>query len=290
MMCEALELSDEQQRQLQLNELELIVEADRICRKHHIQYSLDGGTLLGAVRHKGFIPWDDDADIIMTRHEYAKFYKACKKELQKDKFFLQEYRTDPYYRWGYAKLRNLGTEYVRTGQEHMKYRTGVCIDIFVVDNMPDNLILRKMYHGLNFCIRKVLYSEIGMVHAGNLFLKGCYSLLYLFPKKWAFQIRNRMASVCNRTKTRLVNQYLYPLPKRCKYGVPASFFDKFVELEFEGMQFMAMKQYDAYLKLLYGDYMQLPPKEKQVGINTACRIKLKEITLEAVQSQYFHGK
>lgn len=74
-----VKLSDEQHRNLQLNELELIVEVDRICRKYNINYSLDGGTLLGAVRHKGFVPWDEDADVIFTRHEYAKFYRACKK-------------------------------------------------------------------------------------------------------------------------------------------------------------------------------------------------------------------
>ena len=72
-----VKLSDEQHRNLQLNELELIVEVDRICRKYNINYSLDGGTLLGAVRHKGFVPWDEDADVIFTRHEYAKFYRAC---------------------------------------------------------------------------------------------------------------------------------------------------------------------------------------------------------------------
>ena len=71
-----VKLSDEQHRNLQLNELELIVEVDRICRKYNIDYSLDGGTLLGAVRHKGFVPWDEDADVIFTRHEYAKFLQS----------------------------------------------------------------------------------------------------------------------------------------------------------------------------------------------------------------------
>lgn len=282
-----MELSSEQLRQLQLNELELIIEVDRICRKNHIKYSLDGGTLLGAIRHKGFIPWDDDADVIFTRHEYARFYRACKKDLKKDQFFLQEYRTDPYYRWGYAKLRHKGTEYVRMGQEHMKYQTGVCIDIFVVDNVPDNIVLRKINYYLNVCLRKILYSEVGQLAAPNAWLRAWYRILYRVPRDTVFRIRNTFAAINNRKNTELMSHLLFPYPKKaCKYGMPAKSFSDYIDVEFEGMTFKGLKNYDQYLKLLYGDYMVLPPEEKRHGINTASRIELKDVRLEDIQKRY----
>ncbi len=110
----------------------MLIEIDRICRENDIAYYLDGGTLLGAIRHDGFIPWDDDADIVMTRAEYGKFFKACQAgALDTDRFFLQDYTTDPEYRWGYAKLRRNGSEFLRKGQAHVKLNQSVIMDIFI---------------------------------------------------------------------------------------------------------------------------------------------------------------
>ena len=281
-----MELSPEELRRLQLNELEMAVEVDRICRKNHIKYSLDGGTLIGAVRHHGFIPWDDDMDMIFTRHEYAKFYRACKKDLDTDRFFLQEYRTDPYYRWGYAKLRRKGTEYIREGQEHMKYRTGICIDLFVADNVPDNQFLRKCYYTLNFCIRKVLYSELGKKAADSALMRKWYELLYLIPRDWMFKLRNQFAALCNLHRTELVSHLMYQYPERCKYGLPAACFDDYIQIEFEGMKFSALKKYDLYLTGAYGDYMTMPPVEERHGMNGASTLSMLDISLEDIQARY----
>lgn len=286
-MHEVVKLSPEKLRKLQLTALEMIVEVDRICRKHHIQYSLDGGTLLGAVRHHGFIPWDDDADIIFTRQEYAKFYRICKKELDQKRFFLQEYRTDPEYRWGYAKLRRKGTEFIRSGQEHMHYRTGVYIDIFVVDHVPDWGPTRKLHFGICFCLRKILYSELGMRSANQRWLRSFYRILYKIPRDVCFHVRNCLAAACNRRDTELVSHLLFPYPsKACKYGMPSRCFRKYREMDFEGMRFFVFEEYDMYLSLLYGDYMKLPPKEKRVERAEASKIELLDITLEGIQERY----
>lgn len=286
-MSEVLKLTPQELRTLQLIELEMIVEVDRICRKNHIQYTLDGGTLLGAVRHKGFIPWDDDADIVFSRHEYAKFYRACKKDLDTERFFLQEYRTDPGYRWGYAKMRRKGTEFVRAGQEHMRYRTGVCIDLFPLDNVPDNAVLRRGYYGINYCLRKILYSELGMKAAPTPFLRAWYRLLYRIPRDRVFAVRNRLAALANRKPTELVCHTMHPNPgPECKYGMPGSCYAEYREYEFEGMMFQGLADYDNFLRLSYGNYMQFPPEEKRKGPGEASEIKLIPITLEEIQDRY----
>jgi lipopolysaccharide cholinephosphotransferase len=260
-----IEITPDILRQLQLIQLEMLLELDRVCRKHGIQYSLDGGTLLGAVRHKGFIHWDDDIDVIMIRCEYERFFDACKAELDQNRFFLQERRTDPEYRVGYTRIRRNNTVYRRAGHESLNYHGGVFIDIFILDNVPDNLLLRRLHRVLCFFNRKVLWSKSGRKIAKNAFWRGWYSIVSLIPASLAFAGNDMLAKKCNKKKTELVrhNTHPYPNPKVCGYGIPSELMNDFTELEFEGHKFMAVKQYDEYLTMLYGDYMELPPPEKQ---------------------------
>ena len=269
-----IELTDRELRQLQLNLLEMLIEIDRICRRYHIKYSLDGGTLLGAVRHGGFIPWDDDIDVIMRREEYRKFYRACRKDLDRSRFFLQEYRTDQHYRWGYEKLRRLDTEFVRLGQEHLKTAGGIFVDIFVVDNVPDGVLMRRLHLFCCYVIRKLLYAELGMRNANSLLLRKWYGLLYrAIPRNVVFGWRNRIARRCNRKRTELVRHMTYPYV-RSRYGMPGDCFDEMMDMQIEGYTFRAFRKHDKYLTALYGDYMKMPPKEKQKAHLDVSEIKL----------------
>lgn len=278
-----VQLTKQTLRTLQLNLLEMLIEIDRICRKYDIKYSLDGGTLLGAVRHHGFIPWDDDVDVIMRRSEYEKFYQVCKKDLDQSRFFLQEYRTDPYYRWGYEKLRRKNTEFIRLGQEHLNNKTGIFIDIFVADNVPDQFILRRIHLFLCYIIRKLLYAELGMKNAGTPFLRLWYAFLYRFvSRNLIFHCRNKIAGRCNKKKTELIRHMTYPYALS-RYGMPAVCFDEMIDMEFEGYTFKAFKEYDKYLSALYGDYWKLPPKEKRVTHLDASKIKL-------IDPEYLYSK
>lgn len=252
-------------KEMQQIQLECLIEFDRICRNHKLNYSLDGGTLLGAVRHKGFIPWDDDIDVIMLRKDYEKFFLICKNELDSERFFLQEHRTDPYYNVGYPRIRRNSTIYRRAGHEHMKYHGGVFIDLFVLDNVPNNRILRVIHRGLCFCIRKILWAETGKYLALIPLARFWYSIISIIPKNFVFDCNTFISYCCNRHKTELVrhNTHPYPNAKVCGYGIPARLLKNFTELEFEGKNFLVVKNYNEYLTMLYGDYMKLPSKEKR---------------------------
>lgn len=276
-MKQAYQITDEELKKLQKIELEMLIEFDRICRKYHISYSLDGGTLLGAVRHKGFIPWDDDIDVIMRRKEYAKFKKVYRRDLDDGRFFLQDYWTDPNYRWGYAKLRRKNTEFIRQGQERLQQNNGVFMDIFVVDNVPDGYISRRIHHFICFLIRKTLYSEVGKYVEEHLLLRKTYQILSKVPRNHVFRIRNLLAAYTNRKDTELISHYTLEYPKHCRYGLPARCFDEMTEIEFEGKKFLGFKERHCYLSTYYGDYMTLPPKEKRVPKLTVTSLKLIDV-------------
>ncbi len=257
-------LTDYELHILQKIELEMLIEIDRICRKNDIRYSIDGGTLLGAVRHKGFIPWDDDADVIFLRSEYEKFREACKCDLDSERFFLQDYITDPEYRWGYAKMRRNDTSYIRAGQEDQKFHDGIFLDIFVVDNVPDGWFARRIHHFACFLIRKGLYSEVGKKNEKNPVIRCIYTLMSRISKDTYFRWRNKLAASVAGKKTELISHYMYQYPKRCKYGLPGECFGEMIDMEFDGYTLRGFKKYDLYLSRLYGDYMKMPPESDRV--------------------------
>lgn len=258
-----IELDNKTLRGLQLTELEMLIEVDRICRKYNIKYSLDGGTLLGAIRHNGFIPWDDDADVVMLREEYNKFYDACQNELDHKRFFLQEFRTDPKYRWGYSKMRRNGTVFLREGQEHIKCHTGVFIDIFVYDFVPDDYFMRRFHLFACYCIRKGLYSEVGKKKADTIMKQSIYELVSFIPRSFWEKSIQLISGYTNDMGGKLVRHMTYPYRKECRYGLPSECFNEYIEKEFCGHIFKIFKNYDLYLRTLYGDYMTLPPEDKR---------------------------
>ena len=256
-------LNSEQLKAIQQVELEMLIEIDRICRKNNIPYTLDSGTLLGAVRSKGFIPWDDDADIVMTRDAYERFFEICKTQLDKTLFFLQDYRTDENYRWGYPKMRRNDSLFIREDQSMLPWHQGIFVDIFVYDNVPDNWLLRKVHLLFCYVIRKIQYAIVGRENSPNSLLRMWYGILMKIPRDIVFVWMEKVYTWCNRSSTKLKRHMTYPYRKKCRYGLPSQCFEKRIELEFEGRKFLCSEAYDMYLTLLYDDYMVPPPVEER---------------------------
>lgn len=249
-------------RQIQMIQLEMLVEVDRICKKCGIKYNIIAGTLLGAVRHGGYIPWDDDADVALLRPEYEKFRQAVKKELDTSRFYFQDHRRTRGYRWGYGKLRRKGTLFLREYQEDMPYQQGIFIDIFPLDGVPDNYILRSLKNFECFCVRKILWSKVGKSAEKSLLKRQWYQLLSMIPEEKVWRHYRRMVSHANRKRTRMVRILTFPTPNR-KYGYDRNWYENSMEFTFEGNIFQGIKDYDSYLNFKFGEYRKLPPLEKR---------------------------
>ena len=263
-MFEIRELSPDQFRRMQLVELDMLVEFDRVCRNNNINYVLFGGSLLGAVRHKGYIPWDDDADIAMLREDYNLF-KLHKNELNSDICYFQDHDTDPEYRWGYGKLRRTGTRYVRVGQEHLKCKTGIFVDVFPMDDIPHNLLGQILQDWHCFILRKILWSEVAKRTTKG-FWKLWFSFLSIIPVSIPYGEYEKYANRSKNNSSNMVRCLMFPAtgtlykknPLSERYGMPKSWFTDRAEYSFEGKKFYSSRDYDTVLKYIYGEYMILP--------------------------------
>ena len=268
----AIELTQEQIRTMQILELDMLRELDRVCRENGIVYTIFGGTLLGAVRHKGFIPWDDDADVCMLREEYEKF-RQVSNQLNPEICFFQDHTLDLEYRWGYGKLRRTGTQYVRVGQEHLKCKTGVFIDVFPMDDIPISVVGQFVNNIYCFCLRKTLWSEVGKLNESNPVIRFLYKGLSHIKPATVFRHIQRLVNRSRNDSENRVRCLLFPATGtlyrknslKTRYGMPKSWFTDLYEYEFEGFYFFGTKDYDTILTYIYGDYMKLPPEEQRIS-------------------------
>lgn len=256
------DLDDEELKQIQEIQKELIGEVKRICTKCGIHFNMVGGTMLGAIRHKGYIPWDDDADIGFLRTEYEKFREACKKELDHEKYYMQDLRDTKGYRWGYGKLRRKNTAFVRLGQEFMPYEQGIAIDLMPFDNVPDHWLARKVHFFCCFLYRKLFWSEIGSRVENNLLKKCIYKAMRLIPMDRTVKSFQRFIDRGQKKETKLVRILTFPTPKGID-GYDRRWYTQLAKYQFDDIVLPGAADYDGYLTVKYGDYMKLPPIEKR---------------------------
>ncbi len=252
---------------IQKMQLSYLLEVDRICRKHNIKYFLGGGTLLGAIRHKGFIPWDDDSDIMMLREDYDKFAQIAETELPANMTF-QSGKTDRNCFYEFNKLRVEGTVFATDfAKEHRSINIGIAFDIFCHDKTANSKLGRKIHLALTIFTRALVLNKWNHRKADNgsriqsavtnFFVK-------LLPLRFSYFLMNHTISFFKRKKNA---KYLYDGMGRNVYNgsFDASILDEVIYTEFEGHPLPVPKRYDEYLKFLYGDYMELAPLSTRLG-------------------------
>lgn len=255
-----------QLRKAQLRMLDILVDVDKICRKHNIPYWIDFGTLLGAVRHKGFIPWDDDIDICVLNQDYGKLRNILIEELP-SQFVFQDTKEDPNAFFFYGRVRDKNSYCYYPHFTKLKEQ-GLWVDIFRVDKVGSI----KMKKFADFFFRRC-YHE--MHHYGDVAYKSKYKRFFnrffayiIYPFSCVLVSLAKFLSNFNGKK------YLARFAVNANNWTLENYVFPLCELEFEGHWFYAPHNYDAHLKIIYDDYMQLPPVEKRVPLLDIDKIKI----------------
>lgn len=239
--------------------LEMLKDFDSVCKKHHISYQLFAGTALGAVRHHGFIPWDDDVDVILMRSEYERLFNEASGDFDPEIYYVQQEHS-PHWPMPFSKLRRNNTTCIE------KYRSrdpqmhqGVYIDIFPCDSLSDHLVTRK----LQFAASKAIIAKALYVRgyetdsmAKKLFMQFCR----LLP-------RRPLEAFCmcrHKTAPNMMQTFLAGGRKYQKNMLPRTWLEDTVEIRFEDANFPISAHYDALLTQLYGDWhTPSPPSERK---------------------------
>lgn len=243
-------------REFQLNLLEMLKELDKVLKENKLPYFLLGGSALGAVRHKGFIPWDDDIDIGLWRNDFEKMEKILQEKLPKNLL---------YCKVGKNKIPHAPIGYLYDiSNPEIPLEKVPTIDIFAIDNVPDNKMMKKVQNIFSQVYHLCIYRK----PAKNRGKKAYYFtklVLGLFPNfllDFLQSLSKRIITYWNKNKTKDICN-LFGMKKYYKEIMPREYIGNPVLKEFEGYLFPIPEQWDKYLTHLYGDYMKLPPKELQ---------------------------
>ncbi len=249
--------------------LTILKEVHRVCIENNIPYFIIGGTALGAVRHKGFIPWDDDIDIGMMREDYNKFIRISPEKLG-SKYFLQHFSTEPATPFYFAKVRMNNTLFVEEYCKDLPIHQGIFLDIFPYDNIPDDLKIREnhrkkvSYYSELFIAKSMVDVSIlskGFPRVMKLIVRwSLHYALFFVSKEYLFAKLDSATTRFNNVEGKYLNFVKYPFLKIKK--------DSLVSLEkilFEGNEFYCCKNINEYLESHFKNYMNIPPVEKRIN-------------------------
>jgi len=262
-----MEITPEKLRQLQLLEFEILLEIKRICEKHSIPFILIAGTLLGAVRHNGFIPWDDDIDIGMLRENFDRFCKIAPDELS-EKFFLQTPETDiTCGNYCCARIRLEGTKFITNTNPKNAKHNGFFVDILPFDNIPDLYIQGSLYWNIFNVFIRVYWFRLGyhphpkslmariIMHFGRLL---CIPIPTSTLRNFLEIYHKKYEKIDSKYVVILLGSWGFRRERHLRETVI-----KTTLLPFEGTLMPVPENYDLFLREQYGDYMLFPPAEER---------------------------
>ncbi|SEL01896.1 lipopolysaccharide cholinephosphotransferase [Methanobrevibacter gottschalkii] len=257
--------SDEEIKHLQEVELMILKDVVEVLDKHNLKYYMYAGSLIGTIRHKGFIPWDDDIDIILFREDFDKALPVLKDELS-DKYDLihMDYIEDCF--GSFAKVSLKGTIFSRWYTDYVEYNLGINIDLFVLDNIPNSDFIGKLHHFayvffyqfvINSCIKMDMYTPFRtkLHHVAYHFLNA----IPINKRFWKKVLTKVMKSFNNNDTKRVVNCF----NPEGYVAYEKDDFEPAVHAKFEDFKVRIPKNYDKILTQIYGDYMEIPPVEKR---------------------------
>lgn len=262
-MEQGIPIGMEEQKRIQLD---ILKELKYVCDKNNIDYSLGGGTLLGAIRHKGYIPWDDDIDIMLMRSEYEKLLNIFNNESRKKEYKLISYKNTTNYYYPFAKIVNVKTRLIEDSYRDLE-EMGIYIDIFPIDYLPNEeqkvKKIYKKYKLENKLLGIYKYNKDSTANKKKMYLKKVIRF---------FLVKLKIYKLILSSIDNLCKKYVKTNKVACISGryfekeiMPSEYISDYVQVDFEGESYKAAKGYDEYLTKHYGNYMELPPKEKQIS-------------------------